>query len=75
MTKLDMKNYTDILELKSNIEKEIDTFSVEYAIRKVYPTLMKTGKFTVQQIIDYMTIKLMEIDLEKEWKIDDKYID
>ena len=79
MTKLDIKNYTDILELKSNIEKEIDTFSVEYAIRKVYPPLMKTGKFTVQQIIDYMTIKVMEIDQEKEWKkaykVGEEYID
>ena len=79
MTKIDIKNYTDILKLKSNIEKEIDTFSVEYAIRKVYPPLMKTGKFTLQQVIDYITIKVMEIDQEKEWikayKLDDEYID
>ena len=79
MTKIDIKNYTDILKLKSNIEKEIDTFSVEYAIRKVYPPLMKTGKFTLQQVIDYITIKVMEIDQEKEWikayKLDEEYID
>ena len=79
MTKIDIKNYTDILKLKSNIEKEIDTFSVEYAIRKVYPPLMKTGKITLQQDIDYITIKVMEIDQEKEWKkaykLDEEYID
>ena len=79
MTKIDIKNYTDILKLKSNIEKEIDTFSVEYAIRKVYPPLMKTGKFTLQQVIDYITIKVMEIAQEKEWKkaykLDEEYID
>ena len=79
MTKIDIKNYTDILKLKSNIEKEIDTFSVEYAIRKVYPPLMKTGKFTLQQVIDYITIKVMEIDQEIEWKkaykLDEEYID
>ena len=79
MTKIDIKNYTDILKLKSNIEKEIDTFSVEYAIRKVCPPLMKTGKFTLQQVIDYITIKVMEIDQEKEWKkaykLDEEYID
>ena len=79
MTKIDIKNYTDILKLKSNIEKEIDTFSVEYAIRKVYPPLMKTGKFTLQQVIDYITIKVLDIDQEIEWKkaykLDEEYID
>ena len=44
MNKIDLKNYTDILDLKQNVENHIDTFSVEYAINKIYPELMKSKK-------------------------------
>jgi|TARA_S200002703_G_scaffold112371_1_gene97920 hypothetical protein len=77
MNKIDLKNYTDILDLKQNVENHIDTFSVEYAINKIYPELMKSKKFSIQNVIDYMTIKIMELDAKKEWlkDIDDDYID
>ena len=39
MNKIDLKNYADIIDLKNNVEQHIDTFSVEYAIEKVYPKL------------------------------------
>jgi len=77
MNKIDLKNYTDILDLKQNVENHIDTFSVEYAINKIYPELMKSKKFSIQNVIDYMTIKIMELDAKKE-RIkdkDDDYID
>ena len=78
MNKIDLKNYADIIDLKNNIEQHIDTFSVEYAIEKVYPKLMKSKKFSVQNVIDYMTIKIMELDSKKEWlkdEIGEEYID
>ena len=77
MNKIDLKNYADIIDLKNNVEQNIDTFSVEYAIEKVYPKLKKSKKFSVQNVIDYMTIKIMELDSKKEWlkDTDEEYID
>ena len=69
---------SEIADLKNNVEQHIDTFSVEYAIEKVYPKLMKSKKFSVQNVIDYMTIKIMELDSKKEWlkdEVDEEYID
>ena len=38
---------------------------------------MKSKKFSVQNVIDYMTIKIMELDSKKEWlkDTDEEYID
>jgi|TARA_R100000654_G_scaffold13815_4_gene29862 hypothetical protein len=39
---------------------------------------MKSKKFSVQNVIDYMTIKIMELDSKKEWlkdEIDEEYVD